>query len=88
MNQVNDGRKGVVVAARVPPELAAAVERLAQQGDRTISREVNRALREHVALAQIPLEGSGVPFAASESSEGATADLQPRPSQPPGKETA
>jgi hypothetical protein len=43
----------VTVAARVPPALAREVARLANAGDRTVSREVARAIREHVA-SQVP----------------------------------
>jgi hypothetical protein len=39
----------VTVASRVPPDLAEAVAQLADAGDRTISREIGRALKEHVA---------------------------------------
>jgi hypothetical protein len=39
----------VTVAARVPPDLAEAVARLADAGDRSISREIGRAIQEHVA---------------------------------------
>lgn len=46
MSNVNEPK--VTVAARVEPELAAAVARLAEAGDRSFSREVRRALREHV----------------------------------------
>ena len=52
-NEVNLARK-VTVAARVPPELAEAVRTLADAGDRTVSREVFRALREHVDKADSP----------------------------------
>jgi hypothetical protein len=44
----NANKRKVTVAARVEPGLAAAVARLAEAGDRSISREVRRALLEHV----------------------------------------
>jgi hypothetical protein len=52
-SEVNPERK-VTVAARVPPELAEAVRTLADAGDRTVSREVFRAIREHVDKAGPP----------------------------------
>jgi hypothetical protein len=48
VSAVNPERK-VTVAARVPPELAQQVAALAEAGDRTLSREVFRALRAHVS---------------------------------------
>jgi hypothetical protein len=53
VSEVNPERK-VTVAARVPPELAEAVRTLADAGDRTVSREVFRAIREHVDKANPP----------------------------------
>jgi hypothetical protein len=38
----------VTIAARVPPDLADAVAELADAGDRTVSREVFRAIKSHV----------------------------------------
>jgi predicted transcriptional regulator len=38
----------VTIAARVPPDLAEAVAELANAGDRTVSREVFRAIKSHV----------------------------------------
>jgi predicted transcriptional regulator len=38
----------VPISAKVPSELADAVSRLADAGDRSVSREVYRALRSHV----------------------------------------
>jgi hypothetical protein len=48
VSAVNTERK-VTVAARVPPALAQEIARLADAGDRTLSREVARAIQEHVA---------------------------------------
>jgi hypothetical protein len=48
VSAANPERK-VTVAARVPPELAQQVAALAEAGDRTLSREVFRALRAHVS---------------------------------------
>ena len=45
-NRENQGL--VCIGARVEPELADAVARLADSGDRSISREVRRSLIEHV----------------------------------------
>jgi predicted transcriptional regulator len=43
--------KLIPVAARVPPELAEAVARLADAGDRSVSGEIRRAIREYVERA-------------------------------------
>jgi hypothetical protein len=42
------------IGAWVEPELAHAIERLAAQGNRTVSREAAEALRRHVLLSEIP----------------------------------
>jgi hypothetical protein len=48
-NVVNpEPERQVTLAARVPPDLAQAVRALAAEGDRTVSREIGRAIREHV----------------------------------------
>jgi hypothetical protein len=52
VNDVNRETK-VVVGARVPPDLAAAVVRLADAGNRTLSREVAAAIAEHVQRASL-----------------------------------
>jgi hypothetical protein len=64
-SQVNRERK-VTVAARVPPELAEAVRTLADAGDRTVSREVFRAIREHVDKASPPSIPVAAPAAPSD----------------------
>jgi hypothetical protein len=46
---VNNANKSISLGARVEPELAEAVRSLDSAGDRTVSREVRRALLEHVA---------------------------------------
>jgi predicted transcriptional regulator len=51
VNAVNKTYK-VTVAGRVDPELAQAVRRLADLGNRSVSREVDAALRRHVMLEQ------------------------------------
>jgi predicted transcriptional regulator len=51
-NAVNRERR-VTIAARVPPELAEAVAALADAGDRTVSREVFRAIRTHVQMSTV-----------------------------------
>jgi hypothetical protein len=38
----------VPISAKVAPELAEAVRDLADAGDRSVSREIARAVREHV----------------------------------------
>jgi hypothetical protein len=48
VNAANRERR-VTIAARVTPALAEAVAVLAEAGDRTVSREVFRAIRAHVS---------------------------------------
>jgi hypothetical protein len=43
------------IGAWVEPELAHAIERLAAQGNRTVSREAAEALRRHVLLSEAPV---------------------------------
>jgi hypothetical protein len=38
----------VQIGAKVPAELATALAELANAGDRSVSREIRRAVREHV----------------------------------------
>lgn len=59
----------VCVGARIEPELAAAVARLARDGDRTVSRQIRRAIVEHVATRHDPslVDVPGVPRAARRS---------------------
>ena len=45
----------VCVGARIEPELAAAMARLAEDGDRTVSRQIRRGIVEHVASSQSPV---------------------------------
>jgi hypothetical protein len=45
----------VVVSARVPAETAAELAQLAHDGDRSVSREVARAVRRHVEHEQLTL---------------------------------
>jgi hypothetical protein len=47
----------VCLGARVEPELAEAVRALASAGDRSVSREIRRALLQHVAGTP-PLSGT------------------------------
>jgi hypothetical protein len=75
-NEVNRERK-VTVAARVPPELAEAVRTLADAGDRTVSREVFRAIREHVDKAGPPST------LVAEAPAAAASDLRPAAGAPP-----
>jgi predicted transcriptional regulator len=49
---VNDSKPGgQALTAWVPRDLVREIERLAEAGDRSVSREVTRAIREHVASA-------------------------------------
>lgn len=48
MNKVN-AKPRVTIGARIQPALAEAVARLAEDGDRSVSREIERAVRAHVA---------------------------------------
>jgi hypothetical protein len=48
-----DTQTKVTVASRIPAELAAEVARMAEHGNRTVSREIWAAVAEHVA-AQLP----------------------------------
>ena len=84
VSDANSERK-VTVAAQVAPDLADAVRTLADDGNRTVSREVARAIAEHVERSA----GSGSlaePAERGETSEGAgqssslaagTAQLEP-----------
>jgi hypothetical protein len=62
VNAANPGRL-VTIGARVPPDLAEAVAALAQRADRTVSREVFRAIRAHVQSSTVG-SGSSVDFRA------------------------
>jgi hypothetical protein len=42
------GEASVVVSTRVPVEIATELGRLAAEGDRSVSREAARAIREHI----------------------------------------
>jgi hypothetical protein len=48
-----DTQTKVTVASRIPADLAAEVARLAETGNRTISREIWAAVAEHVGR-QVP----------------------------------
>ena len=48
---------GVVVAARVAPDVANLLEARAVAGDRTISQEVRRALRAYLLVDDAPAAG-------------------------------
>jgi hypothetical protein len=56
------------VAAWVEPELARAMERLAEAGNRTLSREAAEALRRHVLLSEIPAAAPRDPELRGQSS--------------------
>ena len=53
MNQVNSAHL-VHVGAKVEPALAEAVRQLADSGDRSLSREIRRAIAKHVERATNP----------------------------------
>jgi hypothetical protein len=46
-----DEEKRSFVSAQVPPATRAALQRLAREGDRSLSAQVRRALAEHLARA-------------------------------------
>ena len=60
---VNKVKRTAFLAARVDPELAEAVRRLAHLGNRSTSREVAEAVRRHVIL-ETPV-GEGTSLAGS-----------------------
>jgi hypothetical protein len=70
-----DAANTVTVAARVEPELAEAMQDLADAGDRSLSREIRRARRSHVRLTSAS-EYPGRDDAAREPRPGA-ADREP-----------
>jgi hypothetical protein len=39
----------VHVGAKVPAEIRTAIERMAEDGNRSVSREIRQALREHIS---------------------------------------
>jgi hypothetical protein len=51
VNGVNEGNGLVVVGARVAPELAAELARLADAGHRNLSQEIRWAIEQHVERA-------------------------------------
>jgi hypothetical protein len=57
-NTVNKQRK-ICVGARVDAGLAEAVQRLADAGNRSLSREVAEAIRRHVLLSEFPASAVG-----------------------------
>ena len=52
MSTVQTTEARATVSAQVPPALRAELERLAREGDRTLSAEVRRAIAEHLAHAE------------------------------------
>jgi predicted transcriptional regulator len=85
VSTVNAERR-VTIAARVPPDLAEAMAALADAGDRTVSREVFRAIRAHVEMSTV---GGGSFAGSRESASGrssfvddAGACLSSRPRNP------
>jgi hypothetical protein len=52
----------VHVGAKVPAEIRNAIERMAEDGNRSVSREVRQALQEHISRAgsaENPVEHAG-----------------------------
>jgi predicted transcriptional regulator len=45
-------KRRTIVSAQVEADTRAALERLAREGDRTLSAQVRRALAEHLAHAE------------------------------------
>jgi predicted transcriptional regulator len=64
-NAANRERR-VTIAARVPPALAEAMQRLAESGNRTVSREVFDAIRQHVDRSDV---GGSAPLLRSTPAE-------------------
>jgi hypothetical protein len=57
----------VAISGHVPTELAESIRRLAERGNRSVSRQVTQALREHVAAHSSAGQAStSSPPAASE----------------------
>lgn len=51
------------IGARIPADLAAAFERVAESEDRTVSAELRRVIRQHVAQQQTrPPQRNGVSY--------------------------
>ena len=50
-----DDRRQVQMSVRVPAELAQALEKVAEREDRTVSAELRRIIRQHVASYGEPL---------------------------------
>jgi predicted transcriptional regulator len=80
-NAVNRERR-VTIAARVPPDLAEAVAALADAGDRTVSREVFRAIRMHVEMSAVGSGSSAEAVGLGSSVDDAGAFLPSRPRNP------
>jgi predicted transcriptional regulator len=58
MSETGEARRTATLSAHVPQDVAAKVRALAQAGERSISREITRALRRHVATeSSVPADG-------------------------------
>jgi predicted transcriptional regulator len=51
-------KRRTIVSAQVEADTRAALERLAREGDRSLSAQVRRALAEHLARANDETEGT------------------------------
>jgi predicted transcriptional regulator len=81
VSTVNAERR-VTIAARVPPDLAEAMAALADAGDRTVSREVFRAIRAHVEMSTVGSGSSAKAVGRSSFVDDAGACLSSRPRNP------
>ncbi len=70
-------RRKTTIAARIPRELKEAVVALADAGNRSTSREIAAAIREHVDKASPPSAR------VAESPAAASSDLRPAAGAPP-----
>jgi predicted DNA-binding protein len=47
---MEDERSHVQISARIPAEMASALEQSAEQADRTVSAELRRAIRQYLTV--------------------------------------
>jgi hypothetical protein len=78
VNQVHPAHL-VHVGAKVEPALAEAVRQLADNGDRSLSREIRRAIAEHVERATDPGGSSSPRLALTDHGEGGGFIVRRRP---------
>jgi hypothetical protein len=74
VDDVDHSKPRVTVSSRIPPGLAQDVAALARAADRSVSREVERAVRDYVAAAPPSSGGRRISGAPAPS---ATAGDQP-----------